>query len=80
MPLVSPEYNAGASAHGRYALHDIDEHGEITWWTPGPTVTPTGSGRATLPIDRRSFFPPNGSGPNNLNGFQRSSEGFTTSP
>jgi len=42
MPVVSPAYNAAMGACGGYALDDIDEHGGITWWTPGPTVTPTG--------------------------------------
>jgi hypothetical protein len=68
LPVLDPAY--GASGTGRYVVHDVDAAGEITWWTPGATVAPTGAGVAALPIVNDRFFPPNGAGPDNAHGFQ----------
>ncbi|CAH9016966.1 hypothetical protein [Candidatus Nitrosacidococcus sp. I8] len=46
--------------------------GEITYWAPdfNEYVTQTGSGVVELPFDKTSFFPPNGTGDSDFNGFQ----------
>jgi fibro-slime domain-containing protein len=51
---------------------DLTASGEITWWSPGlnANVTQTGTGTITTPYSNGSFFPPNGTGPNNFSGFQ----------
>ena len=58
---------------------DLSSSGEITWWSPtlntgGPggvsDVVKTGSGTITLPYSNGSFYPPNGSGPDDAHGFQ----------
>jgi hypothetical protein len=59
---------------------DVLADGEITYWSPtfsnggaGGTsdVTNTGNTSVTLPYDvSQNFFPPNGTGPNDSNGFQ----------
>jgi fibro-slime domain-containing protein len=58
---------------------DLTASGEITWWSPslnngggGGTsdVVQTGTGTITLPYSNTSFFPTNGSGPDDENGFQ----------
>ncbi len=58
---------------------DLSSSGEITWWSPslnigGPggtsDVVQTSTAQVTLPFSNRFFYPPNGSGPNDLNGFQ----------
>jgi hypothetical protein len=58
---------------------DLTGTGEITWWSPslnkggaGATsdVTQTSTGTITLPYANGSFYPPNGGGPNDANGFQ----------
>jgi len=58
---------------------DLTKSGEITWWSPalnngaaGGTsdVTETGTGTITLPYSNGSFYPPNGGGTNDENGFQ----------
>jgi hypothetical protein len=68
LPLLNPAY--GRAGSNAYVVHDVNEAGEITWWVPSSTVTPTGSGIATMPIANDRLFPPNGTGPNNLHGFQ----------
>jgi fibro-slime domain-containing protein len=68
LPLLNPFYR---QPHGRgYVVHDVNGAGEITWWTPGPTVVRTGTGIAPLPIRNHRFFPPNGQGQDNAHGFQ----------
>jgi hypothetical protein len=67
-PLLNPAYRAGGGRS--YVVHDVDGNGEITWWTPGPTVTRTGTGTVALPIDTRRLFPPNGTGATNAFGYQ----------
>jgi fibro-slime domain-containing protein len=51
---------------------DLTGSGEITWWSPSlnSNVTQTGTGTITLPYNNTSFYPPNGGGPNDANGFQ----------
>ena len=58
---------------------DLTAGGEITWWSPGlnrggsggaSDVVQTGTGTVTLPFNNASFFPPNGTGPNDASGFQ----------
>jgi fibro-slime domain-containing protein len=58
---------------------DLTASGEITWWSPalnngGPggvsDVVQTGTGTITLPYSNLSFFPPNGTGSGDGNGFQ----------
>jgi hypothetical protein len=58
---------------------DVLPDGEITYWSPtlnkggaGGTsdVTQTGTGIVTLPYANNSFFPPNGTGSGDGNGFQ----------
>jgi fibro-slime domain-containing protein len=58
---------------------DVTGSGEITWWSPslnnggaGSTsdVTETSTGTVTLPYSNGSFFPPDGSGPDDGSGFQ----------
>ena len=68
LPLLNPAYGSGG--HAGYVVHDVNEAGEITWWTPRPTVTPTGSGFVTMPIRNSRFFPPNGTGRSNAEAFQ----------
>jgi len=76
-----PVFNPGATATSGsiFAPNDVLGDGEITWWSPalnnggaGGTsdVTETGTGVVTLPYDNNAFFPPNGTGPNDENGFQ----------
>ncbi len=58
---------------------DVTSSGEITWWSPalnngGPggtsDVVETGTGTITLPYENFDFYPPNGTGGNDANGFQ----------
>jgi hypothetical protein len=58
---------------------DVLADGEITYWSPtlnnggaGGTsdVTMTGNGTVSLPYTNNSFFPPNGTGSSDFNGFQ----------
>jgi fibro-slime domain-containing protein len=58
---------------------DLTGTGEITWWSPtlnkggaGHTsdVTETSTGTVTLPYVNGNFYPPNGMGGNDANGFQ----------
>jgi len=58
---------------------DLTASGEITWWSPAlnngggggvSDVTKTGTGSITLPYFNGSFYPSNGTGPNDANGFQ----------
>lgn len=68
VPLLDAAY--GGSAPSGYVIHDVNRAGEITWWTPGPTITQTGTGIVALPFASRRFFPPNGGGSDNFHGFQ----------
>jgi fibro-slime domain-containing protein len=64
LPVYNPDY-------GGPQLFDVDPAtGELQWWTPSATVTASGTGTATLPYDNTAFFPPTGSGGNDLNGYQ----------
>ena len=51
---------------------DLTASGEITWWSPSlnKNVTETTTGTITTPYSNGSFYPPNGTGPNDANGFQ----------
>lgn len=58
---------------------DVLPDGEITYWSPtlnngksggGSDVTQTGTGVVTLPYTNNNFFPPNGTGSGDANGFQ----------
>src|SRR5215510_3026567 len=52
---------------------DVTSGGEITWWSPtlNGHVTHTGSATVSLPFNVPSnFFPPNGTGTSDANGFQ----------
>jgi hypothetical protein len=58
---------------------DVLADGEITYWSAslnngGPKgisdVTQTSTGVVTIPYTNNSFYPPNGTGPNDENGFQ----------
>jgi hypothetical protein len=72
-PSGLPVYNA---SYGGPQLFDVNSHGELTWWSPGtgpnqnPNVVQTGTGTVTLPFNNGNFFPPNGTGSNDANGFQ----------
>jgi fibro-slime domain-containing protein len=53
--------------------NDVTAGGEITWWSPtlNSNVTQTGTDTVSLPFNQPSdFFPPNGAGASNANGFQ----------
>jgi fibro-slime domain-containing protein len=58
---------------------DLTASGEITWWSPAlnnggsmgaSDITETSTGTISLPYENDNFFPPDGSGPNDENGFQ----------
>ncbi len=58
---------------------DLTSSGEITYWSPSlnngsstdtSDVVETGTGTVTLPYANNSFYPPNGTGGNDSNGFQ----------
>lgn len=68
LPLLSAAHAPGSGA--AYIVHDVNETGEIAWWTPGPTVRATGTATASLPFENRRFFPPNGAGADDRHGFQ----------
>ena len=76
-----PVFNPGATATSGsvFTPHDLLADGEITWWSPslnnggaGGTsdVVQTGTGVVSVPYVNDGFFPPNGTGPNDENGFQ----------
>lgn len=70
-PVYNPSYTVNGSSPGTPLL-DVDANGQLTWWNPAENsnVTQTGTGTVTLPFSNTSFFPPNGTGPNDANGFQ----------
>jgi len=58
---------------------DVTASGEITWWSPSlnkggsggvSDVVQTGTAVITLPFNNPNFYPPNGTGPNDVSGFQ----------
>ncbi len=65
LPVYNPSY-------GGPTLSSVNGAGELTWWSPSqnPYVVQTGTGTVTLPYANYNFFPPNGAGANDLNGFQ----------
>lgn len=75
LPVLNTAANGGVGLPS-----DIDANGEITYWSPslnngGPSghsdVSFTSSATVTLPFSvPQNFFPPNGTGPNDANGFQ----------
>ena len=76
-----PIYNPGATAISGfvYAPEDLLGDGEIAWWSPAlnngalggvSDVVVTGGGIVLLPFANNAFFPPNGTGPNDLSAFQ----------
>jgi hypothetical protein len=65
-PVYNPSYPGPT-------LYDVNTTtGELTWWNPALNshVTQTGLGVVTLPYANYNFFPPNGTGSNDANGFQ----------
>lgn len=53
--------------------HDVTAGGELTWWSPAlnSDITKTGTGTVSLPFNVPfNFFPPNGTGAGDGNGFQ----------
>jgi len=76
-----PVFNPGATATSGsiFTPDDLLGDGEITWWSPSlnnggakgtSDVVETGTGVVTLPYANNAFFPPNGTGANDSNGFQ----------
>ena len=77
-----PIFNTNATVNGvpvSRGPHDLLGDNEITWWSPalnkGGTggasdVKATGSGVVPLPFSNNAFYPPNGTGANDANGFQ----------
>jgi fibro-slime domain-containing protein len=76
-----PVYNpAATSTLGTLAApKDVLSDAEITWWSPTlntggshgtSDVVATGTGIVSLPYSNKAFFPPNGTGPNDSNGYQ----------
>jgi hypothetical protein len=53
-------------------LADVNAAHEITWWSPAfnPHVTATGTAITNMPFNNTNFYPTNGTGPNDSNGFQ----------
>jgi hypothetical protein len=77
LPVYNP--NATASSGSVAAPHDLLADNEITWWSPqlnnggaggASDVVATGTAAVSLPFSNDSFYPPNGAGPNDANGFQ----------
>lgn len=65
-PVLNPGY-------GGPIPKDVTTANELTWWSPAlnPYVTLTGSATITLPFNVSSnFFPPNGTGSSDQNGYQ----------
>jgi len=69
-PNGLPVYNPSAS-NGGFVLTDLDANGELTWWSPtlNSRVTASGTGTISTPVDDASFYPPDGSGTSDANGF-----------
>jgi PEP-CTERM motif len=76
-----PVFNPGATATSGsvFTPHDLITGNQISWWSPTlnnggamgtSDVTQSGSGVVSLPYTNNDFYPPNGKGPNDLNGFQ----------
>lgn len=63
-----PVYNAG---YGGNPLHDVNQHNELTWWSPADNsnVVETGISVTTVPISTNAFFPLNGTGTNDTTAF-----------
>jgi len=77
--LNTPAFGCTSNCFALGAPTDLTASGEITYWSPtlnngGPAgasdVTQTGTGVVSLPFSNDNFFPPNGNGPNDENGFQ----------
>jgi fibro-slime domain-containing protein len=77
--LNTPAYGCTSGCYPGTVPGDLTASGEITWWSPGlnkggaggvSDVIETGTGTITLPYSNATFFPPNGTGPNDLSGFQ----------
>jgi fibro-slime domain-containing protein len=69
-PSGLPVYNPSAS-NGGFVLTDLDANGQLTWWSPtlNSRVTASGTGTITTPVSDASFYPPDGSGTSDANGF-----------
>lgn len=76
-----PVFNTGATATSGsiFTPHDLISGNQISWWSPtlnnggaGGTsdVAQTGTGTVSLPYTNNGFFPPNGTGGGDENGFQ----------
>jgi hypothetical protein len=77
--LNTPAFGCSSGCFSLTAPTDLLADGEITYWSSslnnggsGGTsdVTQTGTGTVTLPYTNNSFFPPNGTGSGDANGFQ----------
>ncbi len=68
-PNGLPVYNPSSS--NPWTLVDLDSNGELTWWSPtlNSRVTASGTGTVTTPVFDSSFYPPDGSGTSDSNGF-----------
>lgn len=64
-----PVYNT--SSTNPFVLTDVNANGELTWWSPtmNSRVTASGTGTTTSPFSDMSFYPPDGTGNNDANGF-----------
>jgi hypothetical protein len=65
-----PVYNTAATDLP-YTIHDVNAAGEITWWSPSqnPYVTYEGQSTITTPFANYDFYPLEGNGSNDSNGF-----------
>jgi hypothetical protein len=67
-----PILNTAAFSPSSTAPRDLGPGNQIAWWSPtfDHNVTQTGTATVQTPINNGNFFPPNGTGSNNSNGFQ----------
>jgi hypothetical protein len=81
LPLLNtPTYGCTSNCFTSTPLpQDVTASGEITWWSPSlnkggagltSDVSQTSTGTIMLPYANGSFYPANGTGPNDANGFQ----------
>ena len=65
-----PVLNTGPGGYSGPTIHDVNGNGEITWWSAGTSRVQTpGAHTVTLPFADGSFFPPDGSGTGDGNGY-----------
>jgi PEP-CTERM motif len=77
--LNTPAFGCTSNCFALGAPTDLTATGEITYWSPAlnkgsststSDVTQTGTGVVSLPFSNDAFFPPNGTGSGDGNGFQ----------